>query len=167
MLNLRRYDRDVRHLHDHKGLGPYIHRWKDGKRVADCPATRAQLNYLAKLKTSSRIRKNDGEQPTEENSRTTRNFFYADIGEAHLGGNFKINGKEFWISGIWRPYCPEGLRGNADFFYKTTGHEDDPDPKLIRVFKDKFDMFENFVVDGKNLRQWIETGEVDFIDYNE
>ena len=95
-------------------------------------------------------------------------IFYADIGEAHLGGNFIINGKEFWISGIWRPYCPFELKNNTDCFYLTTGHEDDiENTKLIRVFKDKFDMFENFVVDGKNLRQWIETGDVDFIDYNE
>lgn len=41
---------DIHHLHDHKGLGSHIHRWKDGKRIADGPATRAQLNYLAKLK---------------------------------------------------------------------------------------------------------------------
>lgn len=107
------------------------------------------------------------ESNLQEKIQELRGIFYADIGEAHLGGNFKINGKEFWISGIWRPYCPEELRGNTDFFYQTTGHEDDSDTKLIRVFKDKFDMFENFVVDGKNLRQWIEAGEVDFIDYNE
>lgn len=62
---------------------------------------------------------------------------------------------------------PERIRRKYRLFLFDHGHEDDPETKLIRVFKDKFDMFENFVVDGKDLRQWVESGEIDFIDYNE
>ncbi|MBE6401474.1 MAG: hypothetical protein E7037_05540 [Verrucomicrobia bacterium] len=106
------------------------------------------------------------EQDRQKKICELRDIFYAELGETYIGLNFKINGKAFWLTGFWASYIPIEYKGKG-YFYQTTGHEDDPDTKLIRVFKDKFDMFENFVVDGKNLRQWIETGEVDFIDYNE
>ena len=42
---------DIHYLHDHKGMGPHVHYWKDGKRVSEKPTTRNQLNYLEKLKS--------------------------------------------------------------------------------------------------------------------
>ena len=102
----------------------------------------------------------------QEKIQELRGIFYADIGEAHLGGNFKINGKEFWISGIWSPCCPKELEESRTHFYQTTGHEDNPGTKLIRVFKDKFDLLENFIIDGKCLRKLVLDCEVEFIDWN-
>ncbi|MBP3302038.1 MAG: hypothetical protein J6L64_02740 [Opitutales bacterium] len=106
------------------------------------------------------------DQELQEKRQELIDIFFEDIAEHHLGANFRVNGKEFWISGIWAPYCPKELEESRTHFYQTTGHEDNPDTKLIRVFKDKFDLMENFKIDGKCLRQLVFDCEIEFIDWN-
>ncbi len=93
-------------------------------------------------------------------------FFFEDIAEHHLGANFRVHGKEFWIAGTPSNSFPVGYRNKEGFFFETTGHEDDPKTRMIRAFKDKFDLMENFKVDGKCLRELVLDCEIEFIDWN-
>lgn len=93
-------------------------------------------------------------------------IFFDTLGEHHIGVHFRVNGKDYWIGGYWSDGYQEEYKGEYGRFFQTTGHEDWPGTKVIRAFEDAQDMFENFIIDGKNLRQLICDCEVEFVDWN-
>ena len=90
--------------------------------------------------------------------------FFGCLAEDHVGLGFTCNGREYWISTLLCDVPPEFHNGYE--FFQTTGHNDDINTKFIRAFKDKFDLFENFIIDGKSLRQHVFDADVEIIDIN-
>ncbi len=102
---------------------------------------------------------------TGEYKKFLERSFFGDLAENRIGIGFSCNGKNYWISCFKLDFVPKEFR-EGYIFFQTTGHNHDTQTRFVRAFKDEFDLFENFIIEGKNLRRHVTDADIEIIDFN-